>query len=69
MFPLFPENQKSIPKILVVKKLPKILDFKFYPSNFTNKNFPVWCNAKFSLFFVLFILLIYLYFISRGWHI
>ena len=44
MFLLFTENQKSIPKILVVKIFSKIPDFKFYPSKL---NIPY--------FFVLFI--------------
>ena len=38
------ENRKSIPKFLSGKKLFKNnnnpLDFKFYPSKLTNKNFP-----------------------------
>ena len=43
MFPLFTENQKSIPKFLCGKKCLKKCnppDFKFYLSKFTNKNFP-----------------------------
>ena len=38
MFPLFPENRKSVPKLLVVKKSFKKCnppDFKFYPSKLT----------------------------------
>ena len=55
MFPLFPENQKPIPKIFSVKEKKKkksnLPDFKFYPSNLTSKNFPDMCNVKFSLLF------------------
>ena len=56
MFPLFPENRKTIRKFVKDKK--KSFQkcnpyFKFFTSKLTNKNFPIWCNVKFALLFVL----------------
>ena len=54
MFPLFPENRKFNP-IVVVKCYPP--DFKFHSCKLTNKYFPIWCIVKLSLHFILFIAL------------
>ena len=53
---LLHQNRKPIPIFLSVKKTFQDCnppDFKFYPSKLSNKNFPIWCNVKFSLLFVL----------------
>ena len=51
------ENRKSISKLFYGKitfQKCNPPDFKFYPSKLTNKFFPMWCNVKFYLLFVLF---------------
>ena len=47
------ENKKYFTNCFSGKKTFKNCnpDFTFYHSKLTNKNFPVWCNVKFSLLF------------------
>ena len=53
---LLRENRKAIPKRLSVNLFKNISlhILNFYPSKLTDKNFPKWCNVKFSLLFILF---------------